>query len=198
MSYNPPRPAPVVYKNSSDHTIHHAVMGILGTIIAITLIVIAVFVGIDAFREESSSDEVTTEIITSDSNYNITINHFATCLGDATVRLYRLHRVANLITGQVQGTCYNTSGAGTFMDLDFQFTQLPLAFRCPTGDGADPNVLATGSALVAGQDIAAVVQGEANTDTDEIDVELRFSSTVPDGSNVEFTTAFIYKADSCP
>lgn len=168
--------------------------------IAITLIVIAVFVGIDALIEGGGSADVPDRIITSDSVYvmNITQAGGGTCVDGATVALYRLHRRGNLVIAEVQGSCTNTSsvGPGT-LNLDLDFSDFPSAFRCPSGDGSDPNTLGGGTALVGGSDINTIVQIEADPVESEVDMEIRFGSAVPDGSDIEFVASFIYKSKSC-
>lgn len=56
--------------------------------------------------------------------------------------------------------------------------------------------MGTGSAVVPGQDIAAWVNALADTDEDQIDVNIVFSSAVPDASDVELTLFVMYSADT--
>lgn len=188
----------VVPKGQSE--VHKAITGTAAVLAIILFTVLVAFVGVIAFSHDNHHDSSShkTKIITSDSDYVINATSFGSCLGGVVIDLYRLHRVGNMISGEIQGTCLNTTGLGTGLDIDFNFGNFPSAFRCPTGDGADANVLGTGSALVVGTDIASVVQIEANSDVDELDMDIRFGTAVVDASNVEFAASFIYKANACP
>lgn len=201
-SYNrlPTQMRKAVPKGQSE--IHKAITGTAAVLGVLLFAVLVAFVGVIAFSHNGShhnnDDHTKTKIITSESEYNITVDDFGTCLGGATVSLYRLHRVGNMISGEIQGACLNTSSVGTSLNIDFGFGQFPSAFRCPTGNGDDPNVMGTGSLLIEGSNVASVVQIESNSDVDQLDMDVRFGSTVVDGSNLEFAVSFIYKANACP
>lgn len=170
-------------------------------VIALCAVVGTVFFGIHVFHNHHGhhhDDVLSQEVITSDSEYNITNDNFGNCLDDVEIDLYRLQRTGDFVLLYVQGTCKNTSISGTSLDVDLDMEQFPKRFRCPTGSSSDDAaVMGTGSAVVPGQDVSANLQIEANSNSDQIDIDIDFSGSVPDGSDVEFSIVLSYDVGRC-
>ena len=171
------------------------------TVLAFCAVVLTVFSGIHVFHNKHGHhhhDEVKQEILTSDSPYTITNDNFGGCIDDVEIDLYRLQRTGRFVLLYVQGTCANTSSVGTSIDIDLDFGNFPERFRCPTGTSSDDAaVMGTGSAIVEGSDIAANLQIEANSNADQIDIDIDFSSPVSAGENVTFSIIASYDVGRC-
>jgi hypothetical protein len=169
--------------------------------IAATLIVATIFLGIHVFHNHHGHHHDTTlsqESLINDSRYEIVSEDFGSCLNGVEITLYRLVRTGDLVDVYVQGFCRNTSGLGTEMDIDLSFENFPDNVRCPTGSSDnDANVMGVGTAIVSGTNISGVVQIEANTDEDEIDLDFEFTGVVSDGQDVEFAIHANYDAGRC-
>lgn len=173
--------------------------GLIGTavaIIAVCMIVLTIFVGFEAFGDDDDGGSIHQRLIDSDGTYIINVTSFGACLEGAAPTLWRLQRTGNTVSGFLQGTCTNTSGVGTLLNIDFDLGALPKAFRMPSGDLSDPNVMGTGSALVGGANTASVVQIESNTQQDEVDMDIRFGGAVADGSDIEYSAVIEYTANN--
>lgn len=169
--------------------------------IALCAVVATVFFGIHVFHNHHGHhhhDKWKQEVITSESEYNITNDNFGNCVGDVVINQYRLQRTGKFVLLYVQGTCQNTSGVGTELDVDLDMEQFPDRFRCPTGTSSDDAaVQGTGSAIVRGENISVNLQIEANSDDEQIDIDFEFSDTVPDGSDVTFSIVASYDVGRC-
>lgn len=170
-------------------------------LIALCAVVATVFLGVHVFHNHHghhSHTDLKQEVITSDSDYNITNDNFGNCQDDVEIDLYRLQRTGVFVLLYVQGTCKNVSSIGDSLDIDLDMEQFPDRFRCPTGSSSDDAaVMGTGSAMVPGSDVSANLQIEANSNPDQIDIDIDFSSSVPTGSDVQFSVIVSYDVGRC-
>lgn len=168
--------------------------------LAILALISTIFFGIYVFKYDHNHThhDIKQSVITDASGVILGTDSFGNCQNDVEISQYRLVRTGHTITAYVQGTCRNTSEIGTELDIDLNFGAFSEVYRCPTGDsGDDSAVLGTGSAIVQGSNVSANLQIEANTDADEVDIDIEFSDSVAEGSDVTFSVVFNYAAENC-
>jgi len=169
--------------------------------LAILALISTIFFGIYVFKYDHnhSHHSIKQSVITDASGVVLGTDSFGNCQNDVEISQYRLVRIGHTITAYVQGTCRNTSDTvDTELDIDLNFGAFSEVYRCPTGDSNDDSaVVGTGSAIVQGSNVSANLQIEANTDADEVDVDIEFSNSVAEGSDVTFSVVFNYAADNC-
>jgi len=173
------------------------------TVIAICALVATVFLGIHVFHNEHGHHHDTTlvqEVLTKDSSGIDLIGNDVSdgCNDGVEIDIYRLERTGKHALLYVQGTCVNTTGLSSSIQIDLNMGNFPDRFRCPTGSSSDDAaVMGTGSATVSGSNISANVQIEANSNADEIDVDIDFTGTVPSGRDVDFSVIVSYDIGRC-
>lgn len=139
-------------------------------------------------------DEVKIEILTSNSDYNLTSTSFGSCQGGVTITSWRLHRVGESVTFSLIGDCLNASAA-SFYSIDFNFSQFPNPYHQPSLTGSAYNVVGTGSAIEDTNGTSAYVEVEGDNNEECIDLDLNFVNSIPEGANIPFSFMCQYEID---